>query len=85
MLWGEIIMSSFAKIVTVKFENRKWNERIRFLRNSHDWSIREVAEKCIATEKCVWSWEAGRSVPSKRNKKIIATVLGVEEDTIFGK
>jgi ribosome-binding protein aMBF1 (putative translation factor) len=77
------MMNSVIKIITEKFENRQWHEKIRLLRSVHDWSIKEVAEKCITTEKCVWSWEAGRSVPSKRNKKIIASVLGVEEETIF--
>lgn len=77
-------MQSFIEIVVEQFENSQWYERIRLLRNVRDWSIKEVAEKCIATEKCVWSWEAGRSIPSKRNKKVIATVLGVKEETIFG-
>jgi len=77
-------MNSIVKIITEKFENCKWYEKIRLLRNIHAWSIKQVAEKCITTEKCVWSWEVGRSIPSKRNKKIIASVFGVKEEIIFG-
>lgn len=84
MIMEGIVMKSIIEIVTEKIENREWHERIRILRNLNDWSIKEVAEKCIITEKCVWSWEAGKSVPSERNKKVLAAVLGVEKETIFG-
>lgn len=76
-------MNSINKIINENIEEGKWHKRIRILRCIHDWSIRELAEKCITTEKCVWSWEAGRSIPSNRNKKKIASVLGVEEEVIF--
>ena len=77
-------MDNFARECGEKFEKNKWHVRIRILRKVNNLSQKEFAEKCIITEKCVWSWESGNSVPSKRNKKVIAAVLGVDEKTIFG-
>lgn len=77
-------MSEVVNIFAEQLENRQWYERIRLLRNMNKWSMKVLAEKCIITEKAIWSWESGRSIPSKRNKKIVAAVLGVKEEIIFG-
>ncbi len=76
-------MNNFGKIVIEKFKNSKWYERIKFLRRFHNWSIKKVAEKCITTEKAWWSWEKGLVIPTPRNKKVIASIFGVDEKIIF--
>lgn len=77
-------MNEVVNIFAEQLENRQWYERIRLLRNMNKWSMKVLAEKCIITEKAIWSWESGRSIPSKRNKKIVSAVLGVKEEIIFG-
>ena len=68
-----------------KRKNFKWYERIKFLRRFNNWSIKEVAEKCITTEKAWWSWENGLVTPTSRNKKVIASIFDMDEKIIFGE
>ena len=74
----------FTKL-SQEFEQMEVHERIRFLRRQKGLTIKEAAEKCITTEKCWSDWEHGKAVPRDANKKIIASVLGVKQDIIFGK
>ena len=67
------------------FMNSKFYERIRYLRKYRNLTIKQAAEKSITTEKCWSDWENGKVIPRKRNRKIIAAVLGVSEEIIFGK
>ncbi|OOM78998.1 helix-turn-helix domain protein [Clostridium puniceum] len=67
-----------------KFLENESHERIKFLRRQNNLTIREAAEKSITTEKCWSDWEHGKVVPRDKNKKIIASVLGVDVETIFG-
>lgn len=60
-------------------------ERIKYLRRFRGLTIKEVAEISITTEKCWSDWENGKAIPRKRNRKIIASALNVNEDVIFGK
>jgi len=76
-------MDNFGKVLIGKFKNFKWYERIKFLRRFHNWSIKKVADKCITTEKAWWSWEHGLVTPTPRNKKVIASIFGVDEKIIF--
>lgn len=66
-----------------KFMRKKANEKIKFLRRENNLTIKEAAEKSITTEKCWSDWEHGKAVPRDKNKKIIASVLGVDVETIF--
>ncbi len=68
-----------------EFAKKQIHERIRFLRKQNDFTIKEAADKSITTEKSWSDWEHGKAVPRDKNKKIIASVLGVKENTIFGK
>lgn len=67
-----------------EFMGKKANEKIKFLRRENDLTIKVAAEKSITTQKCWSDWEHGKAVPRDKNKKIIASVLGVEVETIFG-
>jgi len=71
--------------VNEEFVKKEIHERIRFLRKQNNFTIKQAAEKSITTEKCWSDWEHGKAVPRDKNKKIIASVLGVKENTIFGK
>ena len=66
------------------FINIKSNQRMKYLRQYRNLTIKQAAEKCITTEKCWSDWENGKAIPRKRNKKIIALVLNVNEEIIFG-
>lgn len=80
-----ISMKEILILIQEEFLNLKPNERIGYLRRYRNMNQSEMAEKCIATQKSVWSWESGKSVPSKENKKVIASVLGVKKEMIFGQ
>ena len=66
------------------FVNNKFNGRIKYLRKFRSLTIKQAADKCIITEKCWSDWESGKAIPRKRNKKLIARVLNVSEEIIFG-
>ena len=73
-------LSDFQElIVTIKC-----NERIKYIRKSKNLTIKQAADKCITTEKCWSDWENGKAIPRKRNKRMIASVLNVSEEIIFG-
>ena len=78
-------MKEILILIQEKLLKLKPNERIGYLRIYRNMNQSEMAEKCIATQKTVWSWEHGKSIPSKENKKVIASVLGVKKEMIFGK
>lgn len=77
-------MKKFLSDFQELFVNIKFNERIRYLRKLRNLTIKEAADKCITTEKCWSDWENGKAIPRKRNKRIIAKVLNVSEEIIFG-
>ncbi|GAA0077108.1 hypothetical protein UT300005_14860 [Clostridium sp. CTA-5] len=77
-------MKDILRLAQESFLNSKPCERIVYLRRYLNMTQKEFAEKCIISEKCVWNWEKGHTFPTKRNQKIIASVLGVNEKTIFG-
>lgn len=64
--------------------NGEFYERIKYLRKFRNLTIKQAADKCIATEKCWSDWENGKAIPRKRNKRIIALTLNVNEEIIFG-
>ncbi|AWK50016.1 XRE family transcriptional regulator [Clostridium beijerinckii] len=78
-------MYNLGKILTDTLENLKWYERIKRLRKFHDWSIKKAADKCITTQKAWWNWENGKVIPTKRNRKLIASIFGVDMKIIFGE
>lgn len=78
-------MIELLRKISEEFAKKEVHERIRFLRKQNNLTIKEAAEKSITTEKCWSDWERGKAVPRDRNKKIIASVLGVKVNTIFGK
>lgn len=78
-------MKEMLNMFQEEFINLKPHERIGYLRRRRNMTKAEMAERCITTQKCIWSWETGESKPSKRNRKIIAAVLEVNEQLIFGK
>ena len=75
------ILNSFQEY----FINCKPNERMRTLRRQRNLTIKQIAEKCIITEKMWSNWENGKAIPRKDSRKRIAFVLGVKEEMIFGK
>ena len=66
------------------YMNIKFHERIKYLRKFRNLTIKQAADKCITTEKCWSDWENGKAIPRKRNRKMIARVLNVSEEIIFG-
>lgn len=78
-------MMEVLRKISEEFVKMEVHERIRFLRKQNNFTIKEAAEKSITTEKCWSDWEHGKAIPRDKNKKIIATVLGVEQRIIFGK
>ena len=80
-----ISMKEMLMLIQEDLINLKPNERIGYLRRYKNMNQCEMAEKCIATQKSVWSWESGKSVPSKENKKLIASALGFKKEMIFGQ
>lgn len=78
-------MMEVLRKINEEFIKMEVHERIRFLRKKNNLTIKEAAEKSITTEKCWSDWEHGKSIPRDKNKKIIASVLGVEERIIFGE
>lgn len=76
----EEILKNFQEV----FMKNKPNVRIRILRRQKNFTIKQMAEKCITTEKAWSDWESGKVIPRKINKKRIARALGVDEKTIFG-
>lgn len=78
-------MMEVLRKINEKFVKMEVHERIRFLRKQNNLTIKEAAEKSITTEKCWSDWERGKAIPRDKNKKIIASVLGVEERIIFGE
>lgn len=80
-----VSMKEILMLIQEDLLNLKPNERIAYLRRYRNMNQCEMAEKCIATQKSVWSWESGKNVPSKENKKLIAAALGFKKEIIFGK
>lgn len=78
-------MMEVLRKINEEFIKMEVHERIRFLRKQMNLTIKEAAEKSITTEKCWSDWERGKSIPRDKNKKIIASVLGVEQRIIFGE
>ncbi|BCZ48994.1 hypothetical protein psyc5s11_50610 [Clostridium gelidum] len=77
-------MEKFLCDLQEMFMNSKFCERIRYLRKFRNLTIKQAADKCITTEKCWSDWENGKAIPRKRNRRIIASVLNVSEEIIFG-
>ena len=77
-------MHKFLRDWQEMFVNSKFNERIKYLRKLRNLTIKQAADKCITTEKCWSDWENGKAIPRERNKRIIALVLNVSEEIIFG-
>ena len=77
-------MEKFLSDLQEMFINIKFNERIMHLRKFRNLTIKQAADKCITTEKCWSDWENGKAIPRKRNRRIIALVLNVSEEIIFG-
>lgn len=73
-------LSNFQEIIV----NSKFGERIKYIRKFRNLTIKQAADRCITTEKCWSDWENGRAIPRKRNRRIIALVLNVSEEIIFG-
>jgi Helix-turn-helix. len=78
-------MMEVLRKINEEFVKMEVHERIRFLRKQNNFTIKEAAEKSITTEKCWSDWERGKAIPRDKNKKIIASVLGVEQRIIFGE
>lgn len=78
-------MMEVLRKINEEFVKMEVHERIRFLRKQNNFTIKQAAEKSITTEKCWSDWERGKAIPRDKNKKIIASVLGVEERIIFGE
>jgi Helix-turn-helix. len=78
-------MMQVLRKISEEFIKMEVHERIRFLRKQNNFTIKEAAEKSITTEKCWSDWERGKAIPRDKNKKIIASVLGVEQRIIFGE
>lgn len=77
-------MINVKKKLHEEFMRKKANEKIKFLRRENNLTIKVAAKKSITTEKCWSDWEHGKTVPRDKNKEIIASVLGVDVETIFG-
>ena len=77
-------MQKFLSELQERFMNIKFNERIMYLRRFRNLTIKQAADICITTEKCWSDWENGKAIPRKRNKRMIASVLNVSEEIIFG-
>lgn len=58
--------------------------RLKILRKLNNLTIKKLAGKCFITEKSYWNWENGKTMPRAYNKKLLAEILGVSEDVIFG-
>ncbi len=78
-------MEEFLSDLQERFMDSKFYERIKYLRKFRNLTIKQAADKCITTEKCWSDWENGKAMPRNVNKKIIASVLNVDQDIIFKK
>ncbi|MFW6409546.1 MAG: helix-turn-helix transcriptional regulator [Halanaerobiales bacterium] len=65
-------------------QQQPWYKKIEILRVIKDYKQKELAEKVGVDRRVYWNWENGASIPVKRNKKKLASILGVEEAEIFG-
>jgi transcriptional regulator with XRE-family HTH domain len=59
--------------------------RLQRLRRDKGLTLVEFARRAKVSRPTVWSWEADRSTPRRSKTAILLEVLGVSEDTLFGK
>ena len=59
-------------------------DRLRSLREQHDWSQRELARVCGVAESVIRRYENGTSQPSTTSLKLISQNLNVSADYLIG-
>jgi transcriptional regulator with XRE-family HTH domain len=58
---------------------------LRELREAHGWTQRQLAGCVNVAESTVYSWENGRTRPTRAHLAELATVLGVEPRELVGE
>lgn len=61
-----------------------FGETIRRLRQERGWSLVEFARKMNVSRPTVWAWEAGRSSPRFKKRRLLLDVLQVSEAELKG-
>ncbi|MCY6958411.1 helix-turn-helix transcriptional regulator [Clostridium brassicae] len=60
-----------------------WNKKLEILRAVKGWTQVEAAKRCNTHQKLYWSWEKGKTHPSKKSQAAIASAYDVEVEDIF--
>ena len=62
--------------------NQRISKNIRKLRNEHNMSAAQLADKLSVSRTTIHSWESGKSVPTATYIGMIATLFDVSVDSI---
>lgn len=66
-----------------EIEKVPWNIKLLIARTLLGLSQEQAAEKIGTTQKVVWQWESGRSIPREVSRKAIARAYGVNYNELF--
>ncbi|HPS31253.1 MAG TPA: XRE family transcriptional regulator [bacterium] len=76
--------ASMADAMRDALKNKKFlGEKLRFIRNLKDLSLRELAEKIGITKMAISNWENGVAQPSKENILKLCDIFNMEYDYFY--
>jgi transcriptional regulator with XRE-family HTH domain len=64
-------------------EKMPWNKKMVVARVLKGLTQKQAAEKIGTTQKMIWMWESGRSIPRKMSMKAIARAYEVNSEELF--
>lgn len=64
-------------------EKAPWNIKLIIARMLLSLTQKEAADKIGTSQKMVWAWETGKTIPQERSRKAIARAYSVNYEELF--
>ena len=61
-----------------------WYTRILLYRKARNLTQQQLCARAHVQQRQYWGWENGKTRPRAKNQQKLASVLGVDPDTLFG-